>query len=277
MKLKNKVAIITGGSGGIGQVVAQAFLAEGATVVIAARKEGDLEAAERELRQTGGQVSTCRCDVAKSPDVQELIASTIDRHGRIDVIVNAAGTYGPIGPTETVDLEEWKRAFEVNLFGLFDVIRQALPQMKKQGGGKIINFSGGGDGPLPNVSAYSASKFAVLRLTETLAAEFRNDHIDINAIAPGAVITKLFEQGLAAGREALGEETYAKLIAQKEQGGVPPEKAAALCVFLASDDSDGLSGKFLSAVWDNWQAYTPDKITQLMASDVLTSRRKKDD
>lgn len=276
MKLKNRVAIITGGSGGIGQDIARAFLKEGAVVVLAARKENDLAQAENELR-TFGTVSACQCDVSKSDEVLNLVETTIKRHDRIDIVVNAAGVYGPIGPLEKVDFEKWKQTFDVNLFGTFDLIRQTVPHMKKQGGGKIINFSGGGDGPLPNISAYSASKFAVLRLTETLAAELRGTNIDINAIAPGAVITKLFEQGLAAGKEALGEETYAKLIQQKESGGVSPELAANLCVFLASADSDGLSGKFLSAAWDKWQEYDADKIRQLMGTDALTSRRKKDE
>jgi len=276
MKLKNKIAIITGGSGDIGRAVARALLKEGASVMLAARKEASLEAAKTELA-TLGTVETCRCDVAETERVKSLVDKTVERFGRVDIVVNAAGTYGPIGRSEEVDFDVWKQAFGVNTFGTFDVIRRVIPLMKKQGRGKIINFSGGGDGPLPRISGYSASKFAVIRLTETLAAEHKDDHIDINVIAPGAVITKLFEEGLAAGKEALGDETYAKLLKQKEEGGVPAEKAAALCVYLASDDSNGLTGKFLSAVWDKWQEFDSDKIKALMASDALTARRKKDE
>ncbi len=279
MKLKNKVVVITGGSGDIGKVVAKTFLQEGATVLIAARDEDDLERAKSELSEVSQEISTCKCDISNSSDVKNLVKAAIERYGRIDVLINAAGTYGPIGPSDKVDLKAWKQTFDVNLFGTFDMIQQVVPHMTSLGKGKIVNFSGGGDGPLRNIAGYNVSKSAVVRLGETLAAEFqeRGVNVDINAIAPGAVITKLFKKGLAAGKEALGETTYASKTKQMEEGGVSPQLAADLCVFLASDASDGLTGKFLSAVWDKWREYTPAKIEELMKGDALTVRRKKDE
>jgi NAD(P)-dependent dehydrogenase (short-subunit alcohol dehydrogenase family) len=147
--------------------------------------------------------------------------------------------------------------------------------MMKKKYGKIINFSGGGDVPLPNFSAYSSSKGAVVRLNETLAAEMKNYHIDINCIAPGAVNTKFLDEALAAGEEKTGKEKYQVLLKQKKEGGVPPEKAANLCVFLASSISDGLTGRFLSAVWDKYNDWTKKEIKNIIQSDTLTLKRKK--
>jgi NAD(P)-dependent dehydrogenase (short-subunit alcohol dehydrogenase family) len=187
--------------------------------------------------------------------------------------------YGAIGELASVDAEEWKRTFDINLFGVFNVIQEVLPAFAASTASsgsarkKIINFSGGGDGPLPNFSAYSTSKVAIVRLTETLAKEFAERNIDVNAVAPGSVNTKILQDALAAGEASVGKEMYAKFLKQKEEGGVGPEKAAALCIFLASDDSNGLSGKLISAVWDKYDEWSKDDIARLMQSDTLTLRR----
>jgi NAD(P)-dependent dehydrogenase (short-subunit alcohol dehydrogenase family) len=146
--------------------------------------------------------------------------------------------------------------------------------MVKNKKGKIINFAGGGDGPFPHFSAYSASKISLIRLTETVAAEYKESGIDINIIAPGPVNTYLLEESLAAGMDKVGEEQYKKFLKQKEEGGVPPEKAAGLCVFLASSRSNGLTGRYLSAVWDNYDAI-PDHLKEIIGSDAYTLRRVK--
>jgi 3-oxoacyl-[acyl-carrier protein] reductase len=148
--------------------------------------------------------------------------------------------------------------------------------MIRQRRGKIINLSGGGaTSPLPNFSAYAASKAAIVRLNETLAEEVKGFNIQVNAIAPGAVNTRLVDEILAAG-PAAGEEMLARTRRQKETGGVPPEQAAALAVFLASEESDGLSGRLISAVWDDWQSMN-SHIDQIMASELYTLRRVTED
>lgn len=277
VKLKGKVAVITGGSRGIGKAVAEAFLRNGASVMLAARSSGELAAAKEDLACTGGRVEIFTADVSDYSAAAALIKAAEAAFGGIDVVVNAAGVYGAIGALASVDAAEWKRTFDVNLFGTFNVIQNAIPALGRSlaGGGhkKIINFSGGGDGPLPNFSAYSASKVAIVRLTETLAKELADRNIDINAVAPGAVNTKILEGALAAGEATVGKEMYEKLLKQKAEGGVGPEKAAELCVFLASGASDGLSGKLVSAVWDKYGEWKKDDITGLMAEDTLTLRR----
>jgi len=144
--------------------------------------------------------------------------------------------------------------------------------MIQRGGGKIVNLSGGGaTSARPRFTAYASSKAAVVSLTETLAHEVKEYNIQVNAIAPGAVNTRLTDEILAAGAAA-GEETLERTRRQKETGGVPPDKAAALAVFLASDESDGLTGRLISAVWDDWESMT-EHIDRIMASDLYTLRR----
>lgn len=279
MKLTGKISIITGGSRGIGRAVAEAFLLNGASVMLSARSREELMATKKELEETGGHVEIFPADVSKKHEVAELVKYTVATFGTVDIVVNAAGVYGAIGAVATVNAEEWKKTFDINLFGTFNVIQEVLPIFVAREGGvgighkKIINFSGGGDGPLPSFSAYNASKVAIVRLTETLAKELTGQNIDVNAIAPGAVNTKILDDGLAAGVDVIGKEMYAKLLKQKQEGGVPAEKAAALCVYLASSDSDGLSGKLVSAVWDKWSEWGKDDIAELMVGDKLTLRR----
>lgn len=273
MKLKGKSIIITGGSRGIGRAVAALFAHEGAKVMLAARSAEELAAAKESIADGSGEVETFVADVSNKEDVKNLAKETVSKFGTVDVLVNAAGIYGAIGPAASVDFEKWKQTFAVNIFGTFNTIQEMLPIFIKKKAGKIINFSGGGDGPLPNFSAYSSSKTAVVRLTETLAEELKGQGIMMNAIAPGPVNTQILEDALSAGEELVGKEMYAKIKKQKEDGGVSPEKAAELCLFLASDESNGLSGRLVSAVWDDWKSWDADKIKEIMGSNKLVLRR----
>jgi 3-oxoacyl-[acyl-carrier protein] reductase len=145
--------------------------------------------------------------------------------------------------------------------------------MRQQKSGKIIVLSGGGaTQPMPGFSAYAASKAAVVRLTETLADELRDDHIDVNAIAPGALNTRLLDEVLAAGPDKVGQAFYDRSVKQKAEGGTSLEKGAALCAFLLSPESDGVTGRLLSAVWDPW-ADLPARRDELAKSDIYTLRR----
>jgi 3-oxoacyl-[acyl-carrier protein] reductase len=172
-----------------------------------------------------------------------------------------------------VDWDEWKRAMEINLYGVLLPCRALIPHLKAQGRGKIINLSGGGaTSPMPNISAYAASKAAVVRLTETLAGELAAHHIDVNAVAPGALNTRLLEEVLQAGPESVGEAFYKKAIKQKETGGTSPDLAAKLCAYLASSESDGITGKLISAQWDPWKDLAAHR-EALAKSDIYTLRR----
>lgn len=274
MKLSGRNTLITGGSQGLGRVIVEAFLAEGANVVFCARTAADVAVTQGALNsqlKTGQQLIGLTCDIADPTSVAALFARAAQL-GPLHVVVNNAGIYGPIGPTEEVALTDWTQAWQVNVTGTLLVCQQAIRAMKPRGAGKIITISGGGaTNPMPRFAAYAATKAAVVRLTETLAEEYRTDHIDINAVAPGALRTRLTAQVLAAGPEKAGVEFFAKNKKWSEEGAVDPQLAAALCVFLASAASDGITGKLISAQWDPWK--DPEKFRALAAGDIYTLRR----
>jgi NAD(P)-dependent dehydrogenase (short-subunit alcohol dehydrogenase family) len=276
MKLQNLVTIVTGASQGLGRAIAEEFVKEGAHVAICARDRTLLETVRSDLegRATSGQhVLACAGDVSSPEQMDELFRRTEQEIGLVDVLVNNAGVYGPKGPSESVDLDEWSRALEINLLGTFIPTRFAIAQMKKKGSGKIVNLSGGGaTNPLPRLSAYAASKAAVVRLTETLAEELREFSIAINVIAPGALNTRFLDEVLQAGPELVGAGFFEKALRQRETGGAPFEKGVALCVYLASAASDGVTGKLISALWDPWEKLH-DLRTELASSDIYTLRR----
>ena len=273
MELEDKNCIITGGGRGIGKAIARAFAREGANLVLASRTTSELEVAKGEIEGLSTKrVGVIPTDVSQPKEVRELVSFALREFGTIDILVNCAGIYGPIGLTTDVDSEKWLQTVRINLYGTFLCIQAVLPTMIENKKGKIINLSGGGAAsPLPRFSAYGASKAAVVRITETMAEEVLEYHIDINAIAPGAVNTKLLDHVLEAG-EAAGKDFLLRAMKQKQEGGIPPEKAAELAVFLASSKSDGLTGRLISAVWDNWHEI-PRHLDKIMSSDIFTLRR----
>ncbi len=274
MKLKNLNALITGSSQGLGKVIAEHFLREGANVALCARSEKDLLSTRDELaKQFPSQKITAKtCDVSNETQVNDLVAFAVREMGSLQALVLNAGIYGPMGPTETVPLEEWRRAMDINLYGVLLPCRAAIPHFKKAGRGKIVVLSGGGaTNPLPNISSYAASKAAVVRLMETLAEELKSFHIDVNAIAPGALATRLVDEVLAAGPEKVGASFYEKNKQWKEKGATPPELGAKLAVYLASSQSDGITGKLISAQWDPWEKLHEFKAD--LNSDIYALRR----
>ena len=275
MKLKNLNALITGGSQGLGKVIAGHFLREGANVVLCARSEKDLSATRDELAKKfpAQKIFAKTCDVASESQVNELVAFALRELGSLQALVLNAGIYGPMGPTESVSLDEWRRAIDINLFGVLLPCRAVIPHFKKTGRGKIVVLSGGGaTNPLPNISSYAASKAAVVRLMETLAEELKSFHVDVNAIAPGALATRLVDEVLAAGAEKVGAAFFEKNKTWKEKGAVPPELGASLAVYLASAESDGITGKLISAQWDPWKDLQKHH-DELAKSDIYCLRR----
>jgi NAD(P)-dependent dehydrogenase (short-subunit alcohol dehydrogenase family) len=274
MKLKNVNALITGGSQGLGRVIAEHFLREGANVVICARNAKELRATRGELAAKFSAQKVCArvCDVSDEKQVSGLVAFALRELGSLQALVLNAGIYGPMGPTESVSLDEWRQAMEINLFGVLLPCRAVVPHFKKAGRGKIVVLSGGGaTNPLPNISAYAASKAAAVRLMETLAEELREFQVDVNAIAPGALATRLVDEVLAAGPERVGAAFYEKNKQWKEKGATPLELGASLAVYLASGESDGITGKLISAQWDPWEHLHEFKND--LNSDIYTLRR----
>ena len=226
--LAGRVAIVTGGTRGLGREIARAYEAAGARVIAFGRAEADV-------------TDPAAC------------AAVVERAGPVTVLVNNAGVLGPAGPVEDTDWDAWVETLRVNLLGTVAMCRAVLPGMRERGYGKIINLSGGGaTAPRPYFSAYAASKAAVVRFTETLAAEVEG--IDVNAIAPGPLPTRMLDEVRATGYE------------QVEPANM--ERATALAVFLASAASDGITGRLIAAQWDDWESLRPP-----LPADRFTLRR----
>lgn len=270
--LAGRVAVVTGAGRGIGRAIAQALAAAGAAVVVAARTADEIQKTAALITEQGGRATAVTVDVGDRASVDGLVAQTLDAYGRVDILVNNAGIQGPIGPLVDNDPADWERTLRVNLFGTFLCSQAVLPHMIAQKSGKIINLSGGGaTAPRPNFSAYGASKVAIVRLTETLAVEVEDHNIQVNAIAPGAVNTRMLDEVLEAADRAGSEADAARQRA--EQGGTPPTLAAELAVFLSSPAADGLTGRLVAAPHDGWQGWDAERMTELMQAPWLTLRR----
>jgi 3-oxoacyl-[acyl-carrier protein] reductase len=193
MDLEGKVAVVTGGTRGIGRAIVEALLGAGARVVFGARTARDVERAAAELGES------CRgavCDVRTASDCEALIATAVDAFGRVDILVNNAGV-GVFRPVAEMSVEEWDRVLETNLNGLFYCSRAALPHLK-DGGGWIINIGSlAGKNAFPGGAAYNASKFGLIGFSEALMQEVRHDGIRVSYIMPGSVATPGFSSGEA--------------------------------------------------------------------------------
>lgn len=273
--LSGRNAIITGASQGLGKEIARAYLAAGANVLICARNTDNLEKTNKELSQDGvdERLVTQVADVSKAEDASLVVQAAVERWGHVDILVNNAGVYGPLGPTDEVDWIEWTQALEINLYGSVLPARALLPHFKQRRYGKIVQISGGGaTNPLPRITAYAASKAAVIRFAESLAEELREFNVDVNAIAPGALNTRMMDQLIAAGPDAVGSAFYSRMERIKSEGGTSMQLGAALAVFLGSSASDGLTGRLISAAWDSWEKL-PGRIEEIATTDIYTLRR----
>ena len=276
MDLSDRSAIITGANQGLGKAIAAEFVKAGAGVLLTARNEDMLREVKQQLHavaRPGRPVEILRADVSMPEDCAATVRRAAEVMPDLCVLVNNAGVYGPKGAIEEVDWDEWVTAIEINLLGLVRMCREIIPLLRRRGYGKIINLSGGGaTNPLPRISAYAASKAAVVRMTDTLAEELKDARVEVNAIAPGALNTRLLDEVIEAGPEKVGRAFYERSLKQQKEGGAPLEKGARLAAFLASKQSDGITGRLISALWDDWQNL-PSKREALAKSDVYTLRR----
>lgn len=243
-EVAGKVVIVTGAGRGIGRAIAERFAAEGAKVALTARSANQLAEAAAGIRENGGTALSVPADITAPAASAELVRTVEAELGPVDVLVNNAGSFYAIGPVWEVDPEKWWTDLTINVYGLFLCCRAVLPGMLARDSGRIINLIGGGTGnPFPYGSGYGSSKAAVMRLTETLAAELRQAqaNIPVFAMGPGLVRTTLTEYQLHSpeGKQWLGQiET---LFAEGKD--VPPTKAAALAVALAGGRFDRLTGR----------------------------------
>lgn len=273
--LRGRTAFITGGSRGLGEAIAEAFLAAGANVALCARSVRELEQTAERLsgKSSAQQVYAFPLDVTDLSAVQDSLDRILKRFGDLQILVNNAGVYGPMGSLWKTSVKEWDWSLKVNIQGSVYPIRAVVPYFLAKGYGKIIQISGGGaTNPLPRITAYAASKAAVVRLAESVAQDLKGTGIDVNALAPGALNTKMMDDLLEAGPGLVGEDFFAKMKKVSEQGGTPLEVGARLAVFLASRASDGITGRLISAPWDRWENW-PNHLAELDQSDAYTLRR----
>jgi len=229
--LEGKVAVITGASQGLGRALALAFAREGARVVINSRAEESVRPVAGEVESAGAEVLALAADVSVSADVERLVGATVERFGRIDVLVNNAGVLGPRVPIEEYPEEEWRRVIDANLTGPFLVSKAVIPRMPE--GGSIVNVvSGVSVEGRPEWGAYSVSKFGVEGLTQILGAELKERGIRVNAVDPGGMRTEM--------RAAAYPE-------EDPMTRITPEENTGVFLYLASDESQGITGERFKA------------------------------
>ena len=243
MRLKNKIALITGGASGIGRATAKLFAAEGATVVIADKNAAAVRAVAVEI---GGKTLALTADVSKSADVQAIITETIAKHGRLDILFNNAG-YGISGSVVETSEEDWDALMSVNVRGVFLGCKYAIPHMIKQGGGAIVSTASTTSvAGIKDRAAYVTSKGAVAAMTRAMALDHVHQNIRINCVAPGTIESPYFDKILAASPDPKSAR-HALEVRQPMMRLGQPEEIAKAVLYLASDEASFCTGSTLFA------------------------------
>jgi 3-oxoacyl-[acyl-carrier protein] reductase len=276
MLLQSQRAIVTGSARGLGAVIAQTFWREGAGLLLVDRPQSSLF----EFRDTlaagareGQEVHALTVDLADPSAPSAILAEARRLWPRLDVLVNNAGIQGPIGMVADNDWQAWRDTIQIDLMAPAELCKLSIAWMRETGGGRIVNLGGGGAAGLrPNFSAYATAKCGLIKFSETIAAEVADLGIRVNCIAPGPMNTAMLQEILAAGTAQAGTAEYQQVSKQVASGGTDPQIAADLIAYLASEQSAGISGKLISALWDPWRTlhrHAPE----LGKSDVYTLRR----
>jgi NAD(P)-dependent dehydrogenase (short-subunit alcohol dehydrogenase family) len=260
--------VITGSSHGIGRALAERLVERGHHVWGLSRSPQNFPI------EGAGSFNGRSCDVSAWTQVESAAAEVASTWSHVDALITCAAIHGEVGRTLAADPLKWSDTLQVNLVGTFNAVRafsDLLSRTPRRA--KIVCFAGGGATKArPNFSAYGAAKTAVVRLVENIAEEERARPLDINAVAPGAINTRLTDEVVALGSELVGQNEYDTALKQKQSGGASLDRALDMVEWLLSSDSDGISGKLLSAPWDPWPTLG-SHAAQLRQSDVYTLRR----
>ena len=301
-KFNRPTALITGASQGLGNYLARSFWANGYNLILVSRQKDLLEKFSTELISeslNGNHTNDCSkqeisvysCDFSRTSEIDIFIKTLYLNHASINVLINNAAIQGPIGKSSDIweiDSESYREVVQVNLLAPIEITSRLIQLLANslkhsnsgsslESGGlsqaSIINLSGGGaTGPRANFSAYATAKAGLVRFSETLAEETKPFGVRVNCIAPGAMKTALLGEILENGSGAAGEREFTLAHKVFMEGGALMENVADLALFLASDASKGITGKLISAVWDDWEHW-PEHLDELSSSDVYTLRR----
>ncbi len=271
--------VVTGAGRGLGAALARHFAQLGHPVAMCARTPTALEQVAAELRDLGVAATAVAVDVTDAGGIAAFAARVADELGPSGAVINNAGILGPVGPVDQIDLAQWRNALDVNVVGALNVTAAFVPQMESAGGGAVVNLSGagiGGRGTYGNISAYTTTKGALVTLTEALAKELAARNIRVNAIAPGGLATGFMDPAIDTAPGVVDDSLRAMALALRPAGEPTAIELDAnlveLMSFLVSNESSWLTGKLLSARWDNVAALTASR-DQLATTSRLNLRR----
>jgi NAD(P)-dependent dehydrogenase (short-subunit alcohol dehydrogenase family) len=250
MRLKNKIAIVTGGGTGIGRAIALAFASEGATVVVAARTLSKLEEVAESIRSRGGRAKVIQTDISDQKQVQRMVTQTLNEYGQIDILVNNGSIVTPAANLVDMNLDDWNKVLAVNLTGTMLCSREVLKPMITRKSGSIINIgSEAGRTGYPMRIPYCVSKWGVVGFTEALAIEVGKHNIRVNCVSPGAVKGERIDNVIKVRANALGISSNELMEKLKTQNSlerlVDPSEVATAALFLASEEASAITGHTL--------------------------------
>lgn len=272
----NHLVLVTGGTRGLGKLIAERFWQYGDDLILLARNEGDLKKIINDLENSAKGSQQVHCftfDLSDIGNIPNLIKNIQNTAGNPDIVINNAAIQGPIGPVQLNNWDEWVECLNVCLLAPVQLCRGFLPEMIEKKFGRIVNISGGGaTTPRPNFSSYSTAKCGLVRFSETLAHEVAQYNIRVNCVAPGAMNSNLTRQILQAGKEYAGQKELDSAFRLLKEDPGTIIRAVDLVHFLTTDSCSHINGKLISAVWDLWEKI-PRAEKKFLESDVFTLRR----